>query len=337
MNLDFYRLRAFADMKMISIFPGVSPAYMINLADVSLDNFAFVLDYHWQIKKGLIMRTNLRIDYSRRDLHNDFGKKQLMAFWNTKSALINYNIFSASTIFEFTTSNGRVFDLSLARGERMPTHMENYGFFLYNIMDGYFYTGNPDLKSEKSYQIELGMTKIYSNFSYKLNLYYNLMQDYISGIIQSEEFKMYSNINLTYIWGAGLNTNLSLTKYLGLSLSATYTHGQNKSFNEPLPLIPPLNGRVSLSYQLPDYWFAVGTNFASSQHRIAFRTTMEDRTGSYIDTFIRGRINLSEYLELKFGVENLFDVYYHQHLSINNLPGRGRNIYFGVNAKLVNN
>jgi len=332
-TLDLYRLRAFADMTMESIFPDVSPAYMQNLADVDLYNFAGVIDHNWQLMPDLIMKTNLRFDYAKRDITNEFGKKQLLAFWPHSRTSINHNVFSASMTFEYEVQKDRIMTLAFARGERMPTHVENYGFFLYNILDGYFYTGNPDLVPEESYQFEIGMKKISSHLSYSLKFYYNLMHNYISGIIQTPGFKKYANIDLAYLIGTSINTNLRITSALNFSIFAEYTYGQNKTFHEPLPLIPPLHGNLSLSYQSKYYWLAIGSAFASAQRRVAFRTTQEDITDAYIDIFVRSKIRVTDNLELKCGVENLFDLYYHQHLSINNLPNRGRNIYLGINYR----
>jgi len=299
-------------MKMESIFPNVSPAYLLNLADVNLSNLAGIIDYHWYINPVLMMRANLRIDHSLRDIYNEFGRKQLSAFWNGASSARTYTSY-------------------------MPTHMENYGYFLYHILDGYFYTGNPDLKSERTYQIEFGLTDSYSFLTYRISLFYNLINQYISGVIQAEEFKIYTNIDNAVIMGASTNILLNLAHSLNLSLTLTYTYGQNKSFHEPLPLIPPLNGDLNISFHSGRYWLSTGAIFADSQKRIAFLTTLEDKTGPHVDWFFRGRMSIGSILELKFGVENILDLFYHQHLSINNLPAKGRNLYIGLNAVIMNN
>ncbi len=49
--------------------------------------------------------------------------------------------------------------LSLANVGRLRTHVEDYGRYVYNYVDGYFYTGNPNLNPERSTQVELGFEK----------------------------------------------------------------------------------------------------------------------------------------------------------------------------------
>jgi len=336
LKLDYYHLLAFADMKMESIFPDVSPSYMMNLADVGLSNIAAIVDYHWYINRAISLRANLRLDHSARDVYNKFGKRQLSAFWHKRSSERNYLTYNMSTTLEFQSADHQTMSLSLARGERMPSHMENYGYFLYNIMDGYFYTGNPELNTEKTYQVELGLRNQYTFLTYQIKLYYNLINHYISGIIQADDFKLYANIERAIIMGASSNILFNLTPFLDISLALSYVHGQNMTFKEPLPLIPPLNGNLLIAFQNGGLWLSTGARFANRQNRVAFLTTLEDKTDAYVDWFLRGKYQISTNIELKFGVENIFNLFYHSHLSINNLPAKGRNLYLGLNMKIYN-
>jgi iron complex outermembrane receptor protein/hemoglobin/transferrin/lactoferrin receptor protein len=51
---------------------------------------------------------------------------------------------------------------------------------------------------------------------------------------------------------------------------ATYTYGQNRTVNEPFRRIPPLNGRVGVTYQSTKGWWGRGELLmAGSQTRLA--------------------------------------------------------------------
>ena len=333
--LDFYRLTAFADMKMVSVLPGVSDAYLLNLGDVLLYNTAAVVDYSRLLTDRLRLRTNLRIDYSDRDLRNEFGRRQLEAFWETGDMRQTLTSFSFSSAIEYRIGDYGAVQLVVARSERIPSHIENYGFFLYNVTDGYFYTGNPLLKPETSYQAELSMDYSRPEHDFRINVYYNNIRNYISGVIQSEEFKTFANITSAFITGVEVKGSMDVARGLRMYVSAAYTYGQNRELNEPLPLIPPLEGGLGIQWSSDRFRFAIESRFASAQNRIASRTTLEDRTAGFILLNLRGRFRAWDFLDIKLGVENLLDHYYNEHLSVNNLPGRGRNAYFGLNVHSV--
>jgi len=327
---DLYRLSAFADMKMISIFPDVSEAYLINLGDIQLYSFATVVDHNWILSEKTRVRTNIRYDYSPRDLENEFGRRQLTGFWDIGKLKNNYSVISFSSSVEYSITNKQVVQLSLALNHRLPTHIENYGFFLYEITDGFFYTGNPQLKPEQSRQIELAVTQMFHPFNIQAKVYFIDVKDYIGGLLSSGDFKIYSNIASALITGAEIHGNIRITHQLNFYASAEYTYGQNRTLKEPLPFIPPLEAKIGLNFQKNSFGLGINCRIVSNQNRIAFHSTLEDITGSFFLLNFNSRVKLINNLSAYFGVDNIFDKLYHEHLSINNFPSRGRNIYGGL-------
>jgi len=49
---------------------------------------------------------------------------------------------------------------------------------------------------------------------------------------------------------------------------------------------------------------------------------------------VRGSYTLQNATSLRFGIDNLFDTLYHEHLSFGNLPNEGRNVYLSVSHTL---
>jgi len=332
--LDFYRLSAFADMKMISIFPGVSEAYMLNIGDALVHNAAAALDYHWIISPKLRWRMNMRLDYSNRDVVNDFGRRQLEAFWDAKDIHRNYWAHGISSVFAYEIGNNNILQLAFAQSERMPSHIENYGFYLYNYIDGYFYVGNPQLSPEQSRQVEMTFENSRSVVNFRCTIFYNQLHNYISGLLQSHELKIYTNISSAYLTGAEMKGVVGIGKSIKLNASAAYVYGYNQELSEPLPLIPPLEGTLGVQYVREKSWFSVDSRFAAAQKRTALKTTSEDVTDAFLIFNVRGRVQFWNVWEVKFGIENIFDRLYHEHLSINNLPSRGRNVYLGLHYRL---
>ncbi len=331
--LEAYRLTAFADMRMISIFPDVSEMYLLNIGDARLSNVSAVFDYQRFLSSKLRFRSNVRLDYSHRNLRDEDGRRLLGGFWGDENLQRNYTAAGASAVVEYSLGAHQTVQLALAQGQRLPSHIENYGFFLYNYTDGYFYTGNPSLEPERSRQAEIVLEHAAKPLHVRLNLFSNDIHNYIAGVPASQEFKVYTNLSSAYLTGFELKIKTGRGKPWLWSASAAYTYAQNRELNEPLPLIPPLGGNMAIQYSRGRYWFALDSRLASRQTRAAQKTTLEDPTPGFIVFNLRSRIQLRDVLDLKFGVENIFDRRYHEHLSINNLPGRGRNVYLGLHVR----
>ncbi len=325
--LDGYRMRAFADMQMISLDAESPPAYLMNLGDVVNVQGALALDHTGMIASRWWIRNNVRVDFSSRDVTREFGRRALTGFWEGSDTYRRYWTFSASTSLEYQFSDHRSLRFSVASTQRMPSHMENYGFFLYNILDGYFYTGNPSVLPEWSRQAELVFEQFSRPLRFRMVGFVNDVRNYISGMVQSKEFKVYTNLSSVYWLGAEMRGEWEVREHLATRWSIAYTRGHNREFKEPLPLIPPLEAMVSVDCRWDKFRLALEGRFAAAQNRIATRTTLEDKTPGFVLLNLRLQFPLAPWLKIRLGMENVLDRYYHEHLSINNLPGRGRNMY----------
>lgn len=329
--LDYYRLNAFADMDMFAIENNLPPAYLVNIPDAQLDNFAITLDHSWSINKKFQLRTNIRSDFSYRDILNGFGKRQIQAMWENPESKRTYSKNSLSFSATYKPVEQMSLSLNLADSHRLPSHMENYGYLLYNVMDGYFYTGNPKLKAEHGRQIELRTNISSPKFYISTAFYYNDIQNYISGTLIEDEFKLYTNFNRAYLSGFELSALYKINNLANLKTSFSYTYGYIDDIQEVMPYIPPFQGSISGDYTLGQLWFEVRGRFAAKQNLAASVSTLEDKTPAHFLWDLHSRFHLSDQWEIKTGIENIFDILYHDHLSINNLPAKGRNFYLGLN------
>lgn len=105
--------------------------------------------------------------------------------------------------------------------------------------------------------------------------------------------------------------------------------------SEPLPGISPLESRLGVRLHDPvsNRWSAeFVTRLVSSQNRIA-RSLNERRTSGFATFDIRTAYRPTDNLSLIFGVENLADKFYREHLDLRTGRGvyqPGRNYYFGA-------
>lgn len=340
-TLDAHNVRQFGDMWMYSLFPNIPDMYLLNLGDVSATNTAVAFDVSRSIGERLAVRINARGDFSWRDIGREEVKSIFKDRYGIDEVAKTYNFWSGSAVVEYALKQGTLVRLSLANTARLPSNVENYGNYIYNYVDGYFYTGNPGLKPERSRQVELGFERMTSRFGVRVSAYYNALQDYIIGVPDPEigdalggrstiyRFRVYQNSDRAYVTGIETSFLFQIAQSIDLNASAAYTYGENLTLNDPMPMIPPLSGFVSVRYRASKWWGEVETRWAAPQNRNS-DISDEDRTDGFNIFSFRSGIQVSNDLAIKTGVENIFDTYYTEHLSIGNLPSRGRNVFLSL-------
>ncbi len=200
--------------------------------------------------------------------------------------------------------------------------------------------GNAELESEIGYGAEL-FTR-YSTDRLKLNfvLFRNRIYNYLIPTNTGEKE-----------WGSGAAGWLWIYQYMGhdvlmngaevqiggevlpqvhLQFDMSYVYGFLTSNRRPLERIPPLNGKVVLSYAPAPFHFHVTSRFSGSQNRLG---EFEESTDGYLVYDIGGYLNFS-WWQLQnmvvFEIENLLDTEYREHLSRikSVMPEPGRNVKF---------
>lgn len=343
LTLDGYRTSSFGDMWMFSTLPNIPDMYLLNLGDVVVNNGAVALEHSVQIGPKLRTHLSARADYSIRDVEDDRARSILGGRWGADNLRQTYFVPNASGTLEYAIAPSTLIRFSLADVGRLPTHVENYGHYIYNYVDGYFYSGNPTLKPERSRQMEIGFERLTANYGVRVNAFYNHVSNYILGTTDdglvdgntSYRFRMYANIDAATLLGFELSGIYSLLPTLEARAATSYTRGHNIEYDEPLPLIPPLSGSVGLAYTNANSWrVELEARGAAPQNRVSRRAAREDGTDGYAILNFRANYPVSENFELKAGVDNVFDAYYNEHLAFGNLPSLGRNFFAALSVEL---
>ena len=119
----------------------------------------------------------------------------------------------------------------------------------------------------------------------------------------------------------------------------SYTYGQNRSLDEPLPLIPPLTAHLALKYERSNYWLNLRSRLVAEQNRVAESFGEVPSPGFVTFDFSAGYEPI-EGLSLGAAILNIFDTAYYEHLNFSYrnsdlLQGRifepGRNFTLYVN------
>ncbi len=341
LTLDAYQTMSFGDMWMFSIFDHIPDMYLLNLGDVRVHHGAVALDLTTLLGRGLTARMGLRFDHSPRDVRQKDAIAVLRGHSGDVDLSQSYTLFGASFGLTRVLGSENLLRVSLANVGRLPTHIENYGHYVYNYVDGYFYTGNPNLKPERSTQAELGFERWTSNLILRGTLFGNYIRNYIVGRNDDQflghealRFRTYQNSSGALLFGGEVSGVFNFRTWLELTATASYTYGQNLELDEPMYLIPPLTGWSSLRTMQDGWWSEVEVRMAMPQNRVARILANEDGTDGYFIVNLRGGVSLNPDMELKAGMNNLFDVYYHKHLSYGNLPNPGRDLYLTISYSI---
>lgn len=189
------------------------------------------------------------------------------------------------------------------------------------------WVGNPNLNPEKHYQIDTGLTAKRSDWSASGGVWYDRVDDFItrdaargqSGVLMSNGASVFRNVD-AQLAGVDLSGAWMATPALKLSANMTYTYGSNLSDNRPLYQIPPLQGMVEAAYTIDSVTFGPRLRWATTQTRVDTSTT----TGAGLDvqkTSGYGVVDLFatwepvEAVQLRAGINNLFDHTYADHLN----------------------
>jgi iron complex outermembrane recepter protein len=332
-RLEIFSIDAFADMLMEHTDASVRDMYLVNLGNVS--------QYHGALSQSLRYFTDNNWIIGA-NAHAEIGTSRI----REKSAIATYRAeypeIQALEPTAFGYSGGLFVEkkmnhwfhpgIRISDGRRLPGHLERYGYYIYQPLDGFFYYGNPALKPERSSQAEVYIIigNEHSRFSNSTSLWVNRMENYIAGSRIDEHFKRFDNMGTATLTGFETDINARINSRWSSTASVSYVFGQHNELDEPLPMMPPLKGSVSIQREAEPISLETRFRWSAVQNRIAEQNSLETRTAGYMLWDVYARIKLSQQLMLQIGAENLLNAFFVDHLSVNNMPGAGRNIHGSV-------
>ncbi len=221
-------------------------------------------------------------------------------------------------------SNAMIF-AGLSRSVRTAEATERY-MAANNGVAANRWVGNPNLDPEKHHQIDVGVSLDGGAWKNTMSGYYDRVSDYIfrdlargqSSVVATSGETIYRNINAT-LMGFEYETSYQLTPNWGLGAAFAYTYGQNRSDDDALSQIPPLEGKISVDYARDIWSFGSAFNFAMKQTRVDDGTAQRDvrETAGYGTLDLYAKADLKPF-DVSVGVYNLFDKKYASHLNRSN-------------------
>lgn len=181
--------------------------------------------------------------------------------------------------------------------------------------------GSADNKEETGIGTDLFFSLTTDRIHGSLSLYRNQILNYlfpkdIDSLNIAKLLPIYQFVGQNALfYGTELHLEMDLSPNLNISANSSYTWAELTDFNQPVPFIPPLQGKMMMAYKLKNYHFNLNSRFAAAQNRTG---EFEEPT----DGFILFGAGL-EYIRTVWGslnvfsikAENLFNTTYRNHLS----------------------
>jgi|GEM_PF-2249347 len=309
----------------------------------------------WQMKTGISSRlvSSLRMDMFSSDIGepstqfiNEYGEDSQ----NSSEA------FSATVSYEIQPLENSELRFSAGHSKRFPSITELYINHLSVGQDVYEYFGNPNLKPEDNSQFDLTFgtetrgiqSQIAGYYSFLTNAIYAEVDTTLPRLfipcIDPPYTKRFTNIEDAAKWGFEWNTGIRLSNHLNMQTSFAYTWAQDITRNEPLPEIPPFEASWNLRYLLPierNSWVMFQGRHVAEQKRSSDLYS-ESSSQAFSVYHLRMDIEVNRFSKFTFGIRNLFDKTYYEHLNRNfknqltmsQLYEPGRNYYMQLKVQL---
>jgi iron complex outermembrane receptor protein len=191
------------------------------------------------------------------------------------------------------------------------------------------WVGNPNIKPEKHNQLDLGLARQQGKVHWTGTVFADKVDDFIlrdkvtSGANAGAQ--IYRNVDADLV-GAELGADAKLNDKLKLSGDLAYVERTDTTDDRPIAQTPPLNGKVQLDYNGTKWGAGTRVRFAAGQDRIDTAMLGATEVGKSVGYGVLdayGRYNLSKSTKVRFGVDNVLDKAYAEHVSRRNLDLSG--------------
>ncbi|MFS1439863.1 TonB-dependent copper receptor [Shewanella sp. 10N.286.48.A6] len=277
------------------------------MQDMAYINTGLFVESSYQLNQGKIL-TGLRMDQWQTSLY--------VAHQGSRDD----DLFSGFVRYEFETDKSQYY-IGGGHAQRIPDYWEFMKADNNDLSLKAF-----DLDAEKTTQLDVGW--IYQDdIEISTAFYYGKVADYILIDANTAKTAAY-NIDAT-IWGGELGLLYPFTDQWSAQTTVSYSHGENDTDNTPLGQISPLEGRISVNYEAENWTAGLFWRMVAAQDRVAIgqgNISGQDlaESSGFGTLAINGSWKHDDIL-VSFGIENLFDITYAEHVSRsgagNDIPG----------------
>ena len=302
-----------------------------------------------------LMKEKLSVSLGARvDNINVTGEKTLNPVYDITDGVINYfpagqkviwdkteadqTSYSANLGTKYSINKNLNATLSLGLAFRSPSLEER---FQYIDQGSFVRLGNPNLKSERSKSIDLGIRYYENNFKIIASLFYNYFNDLVAelpGTFEGRQAFIKTNIGKAKLYGFDFQTDYNFYGDAVVYANASYVKGDDITSGGNLPQMPPLNGICGVRFRFMNTISAdVSSTIFAPQNDVS---QGEMKTSGY--AILNAELSTIKFnmdwvnLRLIAGINNVFDKNYRDHLSTTRgyiTVEPGRNFYFKLTAE----
>lgn len=336
-RLEGSETRGRAEMTM---YGSAGPMFMLTWPDIRRrsGSSAFSIDY--PLNQNHDLSAFIRTEWVFQKIMDEEGFSTSRIFNPDAKETNSRFIFSGSVSESWKLTQTITLTNVLTYSERLPSFTEQYGFYLYNRLDGYDYVGSTDISNEKVAKLESRLIWNSDRTKVTFTGFYYQFSDFIIGtVLPGLSTMTYGangvkrQINRPSAQMGGFEGSLlyRLTKDLRFQ---TQIQGSWGSLNDgdPIPQLPPVSGSWIFRWEPTDFMIQAEGKWAMEQNRVS-KTMQEPRTPGYnVYTLKSGwkRKFDSVTIVADAGIENLMDAKYKDHSDWGQWFRMGRNFVFSV-------
>lgn len=304
----------------------------------------------------LTVTSGIRFDYGALDISGHTDSYIVDNFIRSQAIKQSYQNVSFSVGAAYNPQPALGFKFNVGKSFRMPTPNElasngvHHGTFRYEI-------GDPTLKPEVAYQIDLSALLRNQLLSFSLSGFTSLFSNYIylnptgeySVSTPSGELILLPDVGQVYRytggrsirWGGEAVLDVYIARWLTASSQSEYVYARDTEHGYPIPFTPPFGMYNSLTFSMGSIGkllntakLAIGHRYAAAQNRVR----NEQPTPSYnlLEAMLKVTAKAKEdghAVELVLAVTNLLNTKYFNHISFYRplgLPEIGRNVTVSI-------
>ncbi|MDR2400788.1 MAG: TonB-dependent copper receptor [Deferribacteraceae bacterium] len=290
--------------------------------DIRFQRYALFEESKVAVNDDNLFTSGLRLDFeSAKDSRTGLTKGEKRDEW----------LPGAFIRFERNTESPFLFYIGVGYTERFPDYWE----IRQNNVIGTTQNGFKALNTEKTLQLDAGTAYKTKRNHLWFSGYAGFVEDYI--LFETVGATTFVNNIEAYTWGGEAGFSTLFTDNLLFESSLAYSWGENKDTKAPLPQIPPLEGRLNLEYRAEKWQAGVIWRLVAPQNRIALeqgniKGKDFNKSAGFGILSINGGIELLEFFTLSFGIDNILDQSYAEHLNNAGVASLG----FMANEQITN-
>ena len=332
------------------IFNADNPMFLITNFNTSKERNSIFAELKKHINNSLLLTAGARftrVETDARDVSTTVAMmsspmgnlhRVLRDRFNAADRNIQDNNFDFSFNLLQEVSDSLSLEYGIAYKTRSPSYIERYLWLpleaTAGLADGLGHFGNLSLDPEHALQFEFGLNYHNGNISFSPHVFYHQINDYIQGTPTTTtpappDTLTFNNVDAK-IFGLDYEFSYQLSDQLSINNVTSYVHGERRDIDDDLYRMAPLNTSLELLYS-KSKWQLSGEIIAYNSQENVSTTNSERRSSGYALANLAGSYMFNKTANVAFGVNNIFDRKYFDHLGGFNRNNLNSDVGFNAN------